>query len=289
MDDLQIPSSCPSRLTQRSAPDSPIRHIHSSFPYYFYSTPSTPNSEGGLSAFVTLCESRLHESGTKPTSSDSNLLNSSISFNCPPVALATADDLFHNGKLLPIEPLKLPPRLQYVANVRKSLRSTQSFRHRRPTELNADPFAVAIETVTKEGAPWCQISKNHHHQRAKSYENIWHELDPMCKVRDMDNNKGSEGEHACKKRRPILSYFRRGSNDSRGPTKLDPNVEGSNSGKSRASPWEKKARTIVENIRRVTKGKETSDGDDVCSKRVRILAKYRQSYNQLTVMACLGF
>ncbi|KAJ6853956.1 splicing factor PWI domain-containing protein isoform X2 [Iris pallida] len=41
------------------APASPRRHIHSSFPHYFYSTPAAPPSSDSISAFVALCEARL--------------------------------------------------------------------------------------------------------------------------------------------------------------------------------------------------------------------------------------
>ncbi|ONK78518.1 uncharacterized protein A4U43_C02F19620 [Asparagus officinalis] len=281
MKTLQIPTSTPSKLTQRSAPNSPIRHIHSSFPYYFYSTPSTPNTQG-LSSFVASCESRLRELGTSESNSDIEghefkFIGQSVSFNCTPISLATADDLFLNGKLIPSEPLltpsplKLPPRLQYIKSIRKSLRITKSFndkRSPRKTSPDFDPFAIAMKTVITENGPWCQVSKNH--RRAKSYEHMLLDVDQMW-----DN--GDTKISMVNKRSKILNYFKGGKNDG----------------------WKKarKRMRIYEYIKRVAKGKGKSENIVSSEKtlmmkepnRIRTLANYKQSENHQTLLACLGW
>ncbi|KAJ6802786.1 hypothetical protein M6B38_191545 [Iris pallida] len=154
-----------------STPTSPRRHIHSSFPHYFYSTPANPSSDS-LSAFVVLCESRLSESAPTPKSNSDTAAefafrsNRSVSFDA-----AFAEDIFRKGRLLPIDPqpattspLKPPPRLQYITNIRKSLRIrglqawTAAGRTRR--KKDDDPFVVAVEKVTREDAPWCQLPRS---------------------------------------------------------------------------------------------------------------------------------
>ncbi|KAJ6848408.1 putative cytochrome P450 superfamily protein isoform X4 [Iris pallida] len=166
-------------LSPSSSPSSPRRHIHSSFPYYFYSTPATPSSDRRLSAFVALCESRLatEAAPAPPSDSDSGTtagfafggFNRSESFDFD---LAFADDIFREGRLLPVDPadaqpqppaaaaspLKPPPRLQHIANIRKSLRMRR--RGSRVAGRKADdddPFAVAVEKVTRDSrdaGPW---------------------------------------------------------------------------------------------------------------------------------------
>lgn len=154
-----------------STPTSPRRHIHSSFPHYFYSTPATPSSGSSLSAFVVLCESS-RPSGSAPPKSNSDAAefafgsNRSASFD-----VAFAEDIFREGRLLPVgpqpapaPPLKPPPRLQYIADIRKSLRvrRLQAWTvagRRRKKDDDDDPFVVAVEKVTREDAPWCQLPR----------------------------------------------------------------------------------------------------------------------------------
>lgn len=161
-----------------SSPSSPRRHIHSSFPYYFYSTPATPSSDRRLSAFVALCESRLttepapappsnsgdDKSSTAAAESAFAGFNRSVSFDDFDVAFA--DDIFREGRLLPVHPavdaqppaaaspLKPPPRLQHVAGIRKSLRmrrwQRRGLRGSRAAAAADDPFAVAVEKVTRD-------------------------------------------------------------------------------------------------------------------------------------------
>lgn len=320
-----MPSTSPSRLTQRSAPNSPRRHIHSSFPYYFYSTPSSPDSES-LSAFVASCESRLSELGAR-TTSVSNLESKDdhefrfqvqpVTFSCRPVALASADSLFCNGRMIPSEPLtpsplKLPPRLQFIKNIRKSLRSTQSLRHgRSPTKLalefktskRFDPFTAAMKTVTKEDARWCQISKQH--RRAKSYDHTWLGSDPMWPPGDSNTAQAAkvEGEANTESDKFKESHHK--------PTKLDPILEGSTSGKSATTSsesernergksresWKNLSRRvkIIDYIKGLFNGKERTE-NKISSQRlirkepvVRTLAKYQLHHNQQSLLACFGW
>ena len=104
-----------------------------------------------------------------------------ISFNRAPITLATLDNLFHNGKLIPSEPLtqpsplKLPPRLQNIKNIRRSLRGALGFNHKSSASefkisRGFDPFTATMETVRKEDVRWCQITKQQH---AKSLKHVW--------------------------------------------------------------------------------------------------------------------
>ena len=304
MDPLKISSSSPSKLTQRSAPNCPRRHIHSSFPYYFYSTPSIPNSEG-LSAFVSLCESRLSEDSELKVNNN-NKNGQTISFNCPPVALATADDLFRDGKLIPSEPsthpspLKLPPRLQHVKNIRKSLRGALSFNQRRSASeftvsKGFDPFAAAMETVRKEDVPWCQISKQH--RKAKSCEHMWSDMNPMWEIGNVnialvgkDEGRGEEqpGGGAwkkIKKRARILNYYFKSAADKlvnyrenhHGATRLDPILEATSSGESTRSNGED--HKLVCSDQRSSKKKSAG---------IRTLARHTQNHTKQILLAWLG-
>ncbi|KAJ6790763.1 uncharacterized protein M6B38_247930 [Iris pallida] len=163
--------NCSPRNPHAYAPASPCRrHIHSSFPHYFYSTPAAPPSSHSISAFVALCESRL-----VPEVDDDF---ASVPAAAAPVSSSTTTVAPPKEATTTARPLKPPPRLQYIANIRRSLRNSipaglrrSSLRggggSRAPKPSNsgvvrrkegADPFAAAAHKVAgEEDAPWCRL------------------------------------------------------------------------------------------------------------------------------------
>ncbi|KAJ6852954.1 uncharacterized protein M6B38_252370 [Iris pallida] len=176
--------NCSARNPNAYAPASPCRrHIHSSFPHYFYSTPAAPPSSHSISAFVALCESRL------VPEVDDGFASASVSVSenyhhvpaAAPVSSSTTT-VAPPKEATTARPLKPPPRLQYIANIRRSLRNSipaglrrSSLRggggggggSRAPKPSNsgvvrrkdgADPFAAAAHKVAgEEDAPWCRL------------------------------------------------------------------------------------------------------------------------------------
>ncbi|KAJ6852592.1 splicing factor PWI domain-containing protein isoform X2 [Iris pallida] len=147
------------------APASPRRHIHSSFPHYFYSTPAAPPSSDSISAFVALCEARLVADDDFAFGS-SNRHHATLQNNVLPTApKAAAAAATATTASAPAQPLRPPPRLQYIANIRKSLRNlrgaswggTKAGSARIRKDDRADPFTAAADKVAREDAPWCQL------------------------------------------------------------------------------------------------------------------------------------
>ena len=105
-------------------------------------------------------------------------------------AMAFADELFSDGKVLPLTPLKLPPRLQNVNNksgnpspTRSSSRSPSSvlklpFSRRSTWNDDFDPFMVALKNVREEKRGKTQ---GNNHRRARS-------LSPFRASRPQESN-----------------------------------------------------------------------------------------------------
>lgn len=140
-----------------------------SLPPFYLSAPTTP---GGCSPqnlrFYSSRSSPLHQVGDRKTIDDE------FDFGCsrrlddgwsPSISTtAFADELFCNGKVLP---LKLPPRLQRSVPTSPTAarsRTRSPFPHRCKWNDDFDPFMIALEKVSEEPGRRTSV-----HRRSRSY------------------------------------------------------------------------------------------------------------------------
>lgn len=140
-----------------------------SLPPFYLSAPTTP---GGCSPqnlrFYSTRSSPLHQVGDRKTIDDE------FDFGCsrrlddgwsPSISTtAFADELFCNGKVLP---LKLPPRLQRSVPTSPTAarsRTRSPFPHRCKWNDDFDPFMIALEKVSEEPGRRTSV-----HRRSRSY------------------------------------------------------------------------------------------------------------------------
>jgi hypothetical protein len=191
----------PNDFSNVSEPTSPSRCSLES-KMYFYSVPTSPTCRGVSASFGFETEPpspRTYEDATSSFGDDFEFetslrfsVESSQNFENPfdhqqqqqvqggnslPTAMAFADELFCDGKVLPLAPpLKLPPRLRNV-NSKSSNQSSAASSPRSPSSVinklsfsrrslwndDFDPFMVALENVKEEKR---EKTRGNSHRRA---------------------------------------------------------------------------------------------------------------------------